>query len=54
MKNALLYMGKKVVFNYNERLAYYNMIKNDDNYEIRKMHEESKSHALHQRLEVYL
>jgi len=39
-------MGKKVAFNYNEQIAYHNMIKNDDNYEIRKIYEESKSHSL--------
>lgn len=54
MKNGLIYMGKKVAFNYDEQMAYFNMIKNDDDYEIRKLYDENKSHSIQQRFEVYL
>jgi hypothetical protein len=54
MRNALIYTGKKVTFNHNEQMAYTNLIKNEDGFEIRKNMDDQKMNSLPIRLEIYL
>jgi hypothetical protein len=54
MRNSLIYLGKQVAFNYNEQIAFHNMIKNDDEYEIRKSLDDHKSSSLSLKFENYL
>ena len=53
MRNSLIYTGKKVTFNYIEQLAYINVIKNEDDFEIRKSLEDQKVISMPIRLELY-